>query len=214
MRYLFLGCAALVFMGCSPQLQGTDEVSSSPTQSETVQTSDKAIFNYQIVKIDQKIKSRHHIIATIFSEDAKDFESRGKVITQAAQELQQSHNADVVTVFLSLSEKLAKISGGTLGRATYAPDGKGISGREDLKWEVKVAEGEGFTEKEILIMESFQYKFMAVDENEYLQNREMIDTQLSEEVAVQFNITPDELEKVFEKEINLIISLKTYDVRN
>lgn len=66
-------------------------------------------------------------------------EQRAQTVIAAALEIQQQTHADFVEVCLDIS----KLSSGGLvpfAIARYAPDGKGISGQDNFKWEVKTSE--------------------------------------------------------------------------
>ncbi|MGB3493448.1 MAG: DUF4875 domain-containing protein [Elainellaceae cyanobacterium] len=85
------------------------------------------------------LPNRRRISISIVAPEALTFEQRAQTVMKAAQELQDSENAHVVTVFLVPSPKLVGM-GLPLAIARYAPDSGGYSGDQGWQWEVQATD--------------------------------------------------------------------------
>ena len=67
------------------------------------------------------------------------FEERAQTAIRAAIDLQEKTGCDVAAVVLELSPKLVG-TGHALALADYAPDGGGVSGKDDWRWRVEASD--------------------------------------------------------------------------
>lgn len=142
-----------------------------------------SVFNQK----DLSVVGRNRLEWWIQSPEAKSFEERAQTAMKAAIDLQKKNAADFVNVWLEINPTLAG-KGYQLAIARYAPDGKGISGTEELKWEVEAADVS--TDSQEIAIGDLWYK----NRDSFLRPDGLVDEpRIMVFIAKKLHISPDQV---------------------